>query len=144
MGRVVVGVDDSSESLAALAWAIDYAEQADSDLHVVAVVPVSQMSALWTDRSADATPDAHIAAAHAEVDRLLNRCAVRREKPVTCTVQVHGIIGHPAGALVGFSERADLLVVGSRRPGLVSRLVLGSVADAVARHASCPVAVIRQ
>lgn len=38
---------------------------------------------------------------------------------------------------------ADLLVVGSHRKSAVRRLVLGSVSEAVVRHASCPVLVAR-
>jgi nucleotide-binding universal stress UspA family protein len=142
--RVVVGVDDSPESHAALSWAVDYAELSEAQLHVVAVVPFPQMSALWTDRPADALPEVHLAAAQAEAGHLLDQLALERERPFTCPVQVHALVGHPASTLIGFSEGADLLVVGSRRPGPMSRLVLGSVSDAVARHARCPVAVIRQ
>lgn len=144
MRRVVVGVDDSPESLAALTWAIDYAERIGARLHVVAVVPFPQMSALWTDRPADALPEVHLAAAEGEAGRLLKQCALERERPFTCPVQVHAMVGHPASTLIGFSDNADLLVVGSRRPGPLARLVLGSVSDAVSRQARCPVAVIRK
>ena len=144
MRHVVVGVDDSPESRDALAWAIDYAEQAHGRLDVVAVVPMPQLSALWTDRPQDALPEAHMAAAESEAERLLNRCALEREKPVSCPVRVHALVGHPASTLVSFSKHADLLVVGSRHPSALSRLVLGSVAEAVVRHAHCPVAVIRR
>jgi nucleotide-binding universal stress UspA family protein len=38
---------------------------------------------------------------------------------------------------------ADLIVIGSHGRGGVERLLLGSVAEAVMRHAACPVLVVR-
>jgi nucleotide-binding universal stress UspA family protein len=38
---------------------------------------------------------------------------------------------------------ADLIVIGSHGRGGVDRLLLGSVAEAVMRHAACPVLVVR-
>ena len=49
----------------------------------------------------------------------------------------------PALALIKMSDEAEMIVVGSSGRGLLARGVLGSVSSTVARHASCPVAVIR-
>lgn len=38
---------------------------------------------------------------------------------------------------------ADLIVIGSHGRGGIDRLLLGSVAEAVMRHAACPVLVVR-
>lgn len=40
------------------------------------------------------------------------------------------------------SFRRILIVVGTRARGVVARTLLGSVADAVVRHAPCPVLVV--
>ena len=48
----------------------------------------------------------------------------------------------PAAALTRASERADLLVVGSRGRGGFRGLALGSVSQALLQHALCPTAVI--
>ena len=50
---------------------------------------------------------------------------------------------HPARVLAEQSERAQLLVVGSRGRGGVSGLVLGSVSHAVLHRSACPVAAVR-
>ena len=41
------------------------------------------------------------------------------------------------------SEGSDLLVVGSRGMGGFKGLLLGSVSQHVAQHASCPVVIVR-
>jgi nucleotide-binding universal stress UspA family protein len=46
-------------------------------------------------------------------------------------------------ALIDLSDRASIIVVGTRGRGRVRALVLGSVSVAVASHARCPVAVVR-
>ncbi len=51
------------------------------------------------------------------------------------------LTGDPAGALVDFAkeEQMDLIVLGTHGRGGLSRLLMGSVAEAVVRRAECPV-----
>lgn len=53
--------------------------------------------------------------------------------------------GAPASEILSVARewRADLIVVGTHGQGGVARLLVGSVAEAVLRHASCPVLVAR-
>ncbi|HSS23151.1 MAG TPA: universal stress protein, partial [Mycobacterium sp.] len=53
------------------------------------------------------------------------------------------VFSTPAQGLVKMSDEAEMIVVGSSGRGLLARGVLGSVSSTVVRHASCPVAVIR-
>lgn len=50
--------------------------------------------------------------------------------------------GRPAGALLERSETVDLLVIGFRRWGPTSRLLLGSTGEALLHDAACPVLVV--
>ncbi|NUT91962.1 MAG: universal stress protein, partial [Saccharothrix sp.] len=60
-------------------------------------------------------------------------------------VEVESVLEHSgaAGAMVWESERARLVVLGSRGLGGFTGLVVGSVAVAVAAHGRCPVVVVR-
>jgi nucleotide-binding universal stress UspA family protein len=58
--------------------------------------------------------------------------------PIRCEVRR----GRAAGALVAASERAQLVVVGTRGPGRRPTLPFGSVTHALLHHAACPVAVV--
>jgi nucleotide-binding universal stress UspA family protein len=54
-------------------------------------------------------------------------------------------VGKPATEIVKAAQEwpADLIVIGSHGRGGVQRLLLGSVAEGVMRHAKCPVLVVR-
>jgi nucleotide-binding universal stress UspA family protein len=53
--------------------------------------------------------------------------------------------GHPGEEIVAAAKTwgADLIVIGSHGRGGIGRVLLGSVAEAVTRHAPCPVLVVR-
>jgi nucleotide-binding universal stress UspA family protein len=53
----------------------------------------------------------------------------------------HLIVGDPASAITRLAEdeNADMIVMGTHGRTGLSRLLMGSVAESVVRHASCPV-----
>jgi nucleotide-binding universal stress UspA family protein len=59
-------------------------------------------------------------------------------------VEFAGVVGHPVEEIVGLAEQhgAELIVVGTREPGLVERLLGGSVSQGVARRARCDVLIV--
>jgi nucleotide-binding universal stress UspA family protein len=59
-------------------------------------------------------------------------------------VETKIIEGHPADLIAKLSDEYDLIVVSALGRSCMSDLLMGSVADKVARHAKCPVLVIRQ
>ena len=52
------------------------------------------------------------------------------------------LFGEPVDALVGLSDRVDLVVCGSRGYGPIESVLLGSVSHGLVRDARCPVVVI--
>jgi len=52
--------------------------------------------------------------------------------------------GHPANEIINVSKDFDLIVMGTHGNGGLKHLLIGSVAEKVARHACCPVLLIRE
>jgi len=65
--------------------------------------------------------------------------------PRELAVETDVVVGDPRAEIVRIADewRADLIVLGARGLGRIKRLLLGSVSLAVARHASCPVLVVK-
>src|SRR4051812_37826731 len=136
-GPVVVGVDSSPNSDAAIGFAFDAA--ATRGVPLVAVHT-------WLEHVVDAETAAMINWAPLGAYQqtiLTNRISAWAEKYPD--VPVTRVIAHdaPARTLVERSAGAQLRVVGSRGRGNLAGLVLGSVSHAVVQRAHCPVAVVR-
>ena len=67
--------------------------------------------------------------------------AARKDLGTVAGEEVKVIYGDPSSELARFSGQVDVLVCGSRRQGAVSRLVLGSMALSLSRHACCPLII---
>ena len=142
MKRIVVGVDGSEASRAALGWAADEAHRrGDYVVAVMAWMPRIIAAGPWPGMvplpvdDQDAERDAQEALAKV-VDEVLGRIpSVEVERRV-----VHG---PAAPALIEAAREAQLLVVGSRGHGGVAGLMLGSVSQQCAHHAPCPVVIVR-
>lgn len=134
---VVVGVDGSPLSEAALAFAFEAA--------ALRAVPLVAVHAWW-DILVDpgAAPFLDLASADArEQEVLAERLAGWGEKYPDVPVRRVVVPDRPARALVSRSHDAGLVVVGSRGRGGFTGLLLGSVSHALLHHAACPVAVVR-
>jgi len=137
-GSVVVGVDGSEPATLALAWGV---RQAALEGRPVTVVHACGLPSATTDLANVAADEQGLLS----VGRSVARGAVQAARAAPRTVGVRSVVtmGNPAPALVEASEYADLLVVGARGRGSVSRALLGSVSAAVARESECPVIVVR-
>jgi nucleotide-binding universal stress UspA family protein len=136
-GPVVVGIDGSPTSEAALAFAYEAAY-----LRGVPLLAVHT----WTDYLIESTTAAVLDgdAIDADERRLLaERLAGWGEKYPDVSVQRLVTRYRPARTLVEQSEHAQLVVVGSRGRGGFAGLLLGSVSHALLHHAACPVAIVR-
>jgi nucleotide-binding universal stress UspA family protein len=137
-GRIVVGVDGSDSSAAALAWAVRQAKLTGSGLDALITWSVSASAAL-----AGALPENFDPAADAE-QTLVAAVASSREANPDVDLRTVVIEGAPGPGLVDYAEPADLLVIGSRGHGFVAGILLGSVSEYCVSHAHCPVLVLRE
>jgi nucleotide-binding universal stress UspA family protein len=133
--RLVVGVDGSPDSDRALEWALDYAGALDAVVHVLHAEPV----ALAAD-----TPAAVRADVADRARRVIDRATQLARTAPLVDVTTEEVATSGAEALVGAGTGAAAVVVGARGHGRVSGALLGSVSQHVARHATCPVVVVRE
>ncbi|MEW1780159.1 universal stress protein [Streptomyces sp. NPDC086777] len=135
---LVVGVDGSEGSLAAVDWAADEAGRHDIPLRLVYASRWERYEAgvpsEGTERPSERVPAEHVVASAAE------RVAQRRPD-VKVTADI--LPDDPVCALLREGDHAHALVTGSRGRGELTGLLLGSVGLAVAAKAHCPVIVVR-
>lgn len=117
-GSIVVGIDGSSHSDKAFAWATEQARLEHRPLVLV-----------HSSRPADALASEHLDLATTDLDLEVHRITTEED---------------PRAVLLRLAQEAHLLVVGSRGRGPVRSLLLGSVSVAVSKHAACPVVVVRR
>ena len=134
---VIVGVDGSENSVAALRWAAAYAAQTGSTIRAITTweFPV------FADTSGMVTtpgPEFFVDGAQATLDGAIARAEISDDIKV-----VHEVIeGHPVRALLDRSVDAALLVVGRRGHSGIVGAFTGSVATACANHAPLPVVIV--
>jgi nucleotide-binding universal stress UspA family protein len=140
-GRVVVGVDGSNGSERAVAFAFEEAALRHCGLTAISAWEVPSFEAYgWM--TAPTTEDILPVYEHEARRMLAEGLAGWGEKYPEVEVRRISVHGNPVAELVNASAGAQLVVVGSRGAGGFRSLLLGSVSDAVLRHAHSAVAVI--
>lgn len=132
---IVVGVDGSSQSLAALDWAITEARLRHGRIRVITAWHYPLLASEIGDGVID---DSFRQAAERVQSGALSNVA-GAGVPVTGQV----VENSPATALLHAAGDADLLVVGSLGRGALGGLRLGSVSSQVAHRAPCSVLIVK-
>lgn len=137
--RVVVGVDGSRDSVAAVAAAAQEADRAGASLQVVHAwqEPAVLASVGWVP------PELPSAVQDEERVVLGESTAGLGEMYPDLEVERTLVQADAAAALLATCATARLVVVGSHGRGGVARMLLGSVSHALVLHAPCPVLVVR-
>lgn len=132
---IVVGVDGSEPSKAALRWAARYAAPTGRPIEaVIAWQPPANYA--WAYMDANWRPD------HDAEKVLLTAVdeVFGSDRPANLKLIVQE--GNAAKVLLDRSKDAELLVVGCRGHGGFVGLLIGSVSANCAEHAKCPVLVV--
>jgi nucleotide-binding universal stress UspA family protein len=132
MNELVVGVDGSDHSAAALKWAAALASASQIDLRVVEA---------WTGGDPQ-TQDEIAEQVRAKLAEYASP-ALEGSSP-DLHVEFEALHGPAAEALLKRAKADGGLVLGSRGRGGFLGLLLGSVSRACIEHAPCPVMIIRQ
>lgn len=119
---------------------LDGSEAAEGALAVVELIPSRRVRLLTVE--SDLSDLTAICVTEPDCQAYLERVAepLRRQGR---DVETLVVFGNPAERIIAFAGTADLVVMGSHGRGAVGRLVLGSVADYVARHAPVPTLIVR-
>ncbi|NOQ00119.1 MULTISPECIES: universal stress protein [Mycolicibacterium] len=144
---VVVGVDGSSQALAAVRWAVREAVMRHAPLSVIHVAESLPAVASTLDWSVGRIPEEVLEIQEnaarsvlAEAVAAAHDTAASSDRP---EVRAELMFGKPVPTLTELSTRAQMVVVGCRgQAGWQHRRLLGSVSTGLIHHAHCPVAVI--
>lgn len=131
--HLVVGIDGSESSRAALAFALEEAELLDASVRAVWVWPRSVLS-----------PGDDTSASVAEERRLLLAAGVAGwpEKHPDVPFTAHVLRGHPVEELALAAHDALAVVIGRRGHGGYTGMHLGSVPHGLLHRAECPVITV--
>ena len=132
---IVVGIDGSTASLAALRWALKEAVARDAAVEVVHCY----LPQTLTDLGFSTPHELHTASAIMVENDV---SAVLREMPEVPEVRRCSESGGPAKVLLAKASTASLLVLGVHGRTALRDLILGRVGQACLRNAACPVVVV--
>ena len=140
---ILLATDGSKEAQLAATTAADLTQKTNSELHVVTVGPDYPLYELPEH---PAEFEDVLRENRREAKEMLEQQAKQIEEAGVTINETHLREGRAAEEIVEVAEEigAGLIVMGSRGYGRLRRALLGSVSDAVVRHAHCPVTIIRE
>jgi nucleotide-binding universal stress UspA family protein len=141
--KILVATDGSEEAQLASTTAADLAEKTNSELHVLTVGPDYPLYELPEH---PAEFEDVLRENRRRAKEVLEQQAKRIEESGGTVKETHLLEGRADEEIVELAEEigAGLIVMGSRGHGRLRRTLLGSVSDAVVRHAHCPVTIVRE
>jgi nucleotide-binding universal stress UspA family protein len=141
--KILLATDGSEEAQLAATTAAELAQKTNSELHLITVGPDLPLYELPEH---PAEFEDVLRENRRRAKEVLEQQAKRIEESGVTVKETHLLEGRADEEIVELAEEigAGLIVMGSRGHGRLRRTLLGSVSDAVVRHAHCPVTVVRE
>ncbi len=135
--KVVVPIDFSDESIAAVNTALELVTQPDHlhVVHVLETLSAMEPGMVWASID-DETRE----------NKIRKMMSERFDDPKYEGLQMEVLVGDPGHEIAGHAKNlnAELIVMPSHGRRGISHLLIGSVAERVIRLAHCPVLILRQ
>jgi nucleotide-binding universal stress UspA family protein len=137
--RILIAVDGSQISSDAGGVGLDLAAALDAKVALIHVIGPAISDGAWY---AVSSPELMQPKAELTADIF---ASLRGSGPIPPGSPTFVPVGEPAAAIVEAAREwsANLIVIGSHGRSGFDRVLLGSVAEGVSRHAPCPVMVVR-
>jgi nucleotide-binding universal stress UspA family protein len=139
--RILIAVDGSQNSADAGRVGLDLAAALDAEVGLIHVICPAISDAAWY-----AVPSPELMQPQPAADEAADIFASLRGKSAIPEGSPTFLpVGEPVAAIVEAAQEwsANIVVIGSHGRSGMDRVLLGSVADGVSRHAPCPVMVVR-
>lgn len=142
--QILVPMDFSPPSEAALTYALTLARASGATVHVCHVIPALHVLDLLYEHGFEQLESVKRIAQKAR-RRVKDIIASTNTGGADVTVQVHCSEGDTAPGVLEWAEKLkpDLIVMGTHGRRGAKRFFLGSVTEAVVRRATCPVLTLR-
>ncbi len=138
--KILIATDGANDSGLAIKRAVDLAEKVDCELHVVYVMILSH----WM--LPDNLSEAQFRQLKHQAQEVLDGQVEKASEAGGNVTQGYLRTGRRADEeVIDLAEEieADMIVVGSRGAGTITRAIMGSDAESIVRHAAVPVLVVR-
>jgi len=146
--KILVTIDGSKSSKKATEYAISLAEKYDAQL-IILYVLYSELGFAYSNLLGVTTPKAIQDVLETQKNEVQKWFDEVKNKLKTSNISVMDKIIISASSIVGEivafadKEKIDLIILGTRGRTGFKKLLLGSVAEGVVTHSSCPVMVVR-
>lgn len=143
--KILVGVDGSDKSIAALKWAAEFAAQHGAHVAVLTTwrtpFPTIELAAIGLNLDLSEINDRPAQIAKYRLEKTIFG-AYGNQIPTDVDSSIEE--GYAGLLLVEKSKNFDLLVLGNRGHSPIVETLLGSVSTHCVAHAQCPVVIVKE